>query len=1185
MLRNLEQYIMETIKINSKSYEISFVDTEDTIKNMLALHYRTFTNFIKYTVYQPKAKDIKIDILSDHLDGVDLEDLPTMIAELHAWKIPQNDLVLEWLELNRDGKVDEHDLELHQVFQKIDSVNFWGPHAIRIAYKDYQTKKTKALKDLSTLVAQEQKFRAEYSKYTPLDTTKFLQDSVIIEYQITITLDPLEAFDSINLNHNIPYVRLKTSDQTYYKLLKMLVPQQDWLEGDSTLTFKIYRSGDKEWGTATINYTGDIEPYQAVMTIESTVGSDKGKKKTSEEEIKNSIFEMFTGADIKILDRQEKGVKGVFAIPEMSISRDVFLDLITNEPMVSHYLYVDETRDLSSQKGVLYLYYSPGDSESQILTVFLSERTASRSDVFYSSKELLLFTPYLNVRVSRAMNLDQIERFKQAFAVILDVYKKKFDNIAKAYEAVIPGFKNANTLTHKKSAAINKRIKALQAQDSELFIHGYPTSCERKRQPIPIADKDQRKWEKKGRQVMNYPKGSMNFFICSTDTQYKFPGLMKNKLNNSEEYPYLPCCYPVNQKTGRKTLNVYLKDLTKVAQSKTTNIVTKKAIEAGKLGYLPRNIYYILHKSAKRGEEFLRQGIAVSNNSFIEAVLLALDPDYEKIAESDKAEYVHDFRNNLAARTTASIVQELYDLDAEKIVKDILDPEVIFDSKIFTGLLAAYYGCQIVVFTRSDQQPNGEFEIPRYTQGYLYKKVIPGKKTVLVYKHMGMRSDNLEHPHYELITKKYKKITTWHFENDVLIRDIYSYFLQSYKLYMIGIGRYAAITIPPGSLADADGQVVDRYGKTRGYTFEDGVYIAVSPITPADNIHIVEAPTERPTSKQVLAFVNTRGLTIIKQDISENQAIGISINIPGIPYSYIPFEPSSKLKGIAEAEHLGFAVPTKEDILQKTLHNRKIADFLMQLMLYGFSIWYADQMEQPEHQEQQEKIEQLPLANQKVSEKALLLNMVDQYLAEQLVIIPDYDYDVENLPRRLTINSNFFQDEQLIVDSQETYDRLSYYLRFMITKNKALLLRYSERTYLDNYYTYADDFQERKGQLIFVGGLSVSNWIETQEHGVSNQVHTIPHPYLDEPFFFAHWALNGGKPVIFQNVKYGNYGRALAVAAKYAKDGINSGHNAAPVKGMDHTVYFFDDGVLKRDGTSPVRIWRFAEDFYAALLF
>nr|QBK87205.1 MAG: early transcription factor large subunit-like protein [Marseillevirus LCMAC201] len=1172
---------MKTIKINDKDYDISFIDTMDTIKNMIALRERIFTNFIKYTVYKPKSNNIQLDILSNHLVGVELNELPQIIDELHSWDIPESDIALEWLFLNRSGKVENFDLELHKVFQKINSVNFWGADAIGVAYKAYNSKKTEALEKLAVLVNQEQQFRTDYSKYEPLTTTKFLQDSVIIEYRITITLDPLEAFDSINLNSNISYVRLKTADQTYYKLLKTLVPPNEWLEGDSTLVFKIYRKEEKEsWGTATIDYIGDTEPYQAIMVIESTVGSNKGEKKTSEEEIRNSIINIFTGADIKITNREEKGVKGVFAIPEMSISRDVFLDLITNNPMVSHYLYVDETRDLSSKKGVLYLYYSPGDSESQIITVFLSERTASRSDIFYTSKELLLFTPYLNVRVARAMNLDQIENFKQAFAVILNVYKKNFDSIAKSYEAVIPGFKNANTLVHKRSAGTNKRIKALQAQDSELFIHGYPTSCERKRQPIPILNKDQKKFTNNRQQIMNYPKNSRNFFICSTENKYIFPGLMKNKLNNSEEYPYLPCCYPNNQKTGRKTLNVYLKDLTKVSHSKTTNIVIKKAVEEGKLGYLPRNIHHILHQSAGKGEKFRRQGVAVSNNSFIEVVLLALDPIYEKTP--NKPSYIKDFRVNLASIKISSIIQELYDIDQEKFIKDILDPEVIFDSKLFIGLLEAYYGCQIVVFTRSDHQPNGEFEIPRYTQGYLYNKLSLEKKTVLVYKHMGMRSDNLENPHYELIVKKCNKITTWYFENDILIRKLYSYFLQSYKLYLIGIGRYAPITVPP--LANAIGQVIDRYGKTRGYTFKDNVYMVVSPLMPADDIDVVDAPTVRPTFQKILAFSKSNRLKVTQQDISEGKAIGISVNIHGIPYSYLPFKPTSVLQGIPKAEHLGFSIPTKKDILKKTLHNRKIADYLMQLILYGFSVWYADQIKNPKNVRKQEEIDQLPLANQQVSEKVLLLGLVDQYLNKKLIIISKHNYNVEDLPRRLTINNSFFQNSLLVTDSEETYNRLGYYLRFMISKNKILVQRYSERTYLNNYYTYADDFQERKGQLIFVGGLSVSNWIETQEHGVSNQIHAIPHPYLAEPFFFSHWALNAGKPVIFQNVKNGNYGRALSVAAKYAKDNINVGHDSPAIKEINHTVYFFEYGVLMKDGTSPIKIWKFGEDFYAAIL-
>ena len=1164
---------METLNINSREYEISFVDTQDTIRNMVALYENTLPEYVKYTMFDIK-KNVQIKLLSDELTGLTSDELLKHIGQLHKdWKVSKTDLALEWLDVNQGGVIQSHDIELLDIFKEINSTDFWGVNAIITSYKNYQNTQAQDIQKLARLVEKEKEYRQEFAKYTPLNTTNFLQDSVIIEYQITINLDPLEAFDSINLNSSIPFARLKTGDQVYYKLQKTLVPQKVWLEGESTLTFKIYRPGDKEgWGTATIDYTGITEPFSAVMTIETSVG--KGEEETTEDAIKNNLVNIFTGADIKIIDRKEKGIKGLFAIPEVNISRDVFLDLITNDPMVSHYLYVDETRDLSSQKGVLYLYYSPGESKEEILTVFLSERVATRSDIFYTSKELLLFTPYLNVRISRATDLVQIERFMQAFAVILNVYKKRFSTIAKAYEAVIPGFKADNELVVKKSVKADKRLKALQEQDSELFIHGYPTSCEQKRQPIPVDDP--KKWREKGRQVMNYPTDTNNFYICSDENEFRYPGLMKNKLNNSDMYPYLPCCYPKNQRTGKKLLNLYLKGDTKSVQAKTSNIVIKKAVGREKLGQLPRNIHYILNKEAALGEEFLRQGVEISNNSFIEVVLLALDPGYEK-PNVDKSKYTQDVRNNLASQNVAAVIQELYDLDAEKITRDILNLDVVFDSKLFTGLLEAYYNCQIIVFERTETQPNGEYEIPRYTQGYLYNKIIPTKKTVLVYKHIGIRSDSLETPHYELIIKKYKKLTTWHFENETVIRNVYSYFLQSYKLYVMGVGRYAAITIPPDSLADAKGQMIDRYGKTRGYTFDNNIYMAVSPLAPAADIDIVDTPSERPSWRQVKRFINSRGLVIISQDISENVAIGVAINFPGIPYAYIPFKPTQKISGVTEASHLGFSVPTQEDILRKTLANKKIADFMMQLMLYAFSLWYADQ------EIDTSQLEKLPLANQQVAEKAMILNLVDEYLTSQIVIIPNHFYDVDRLPRRLSINNKFFQNNKLVVDSEETYKSLNYYLRFMVTKNKAMVLRYSERRYLDNYYTYADDFQERKGQLIFVGGLSISNWIETQEHGISNQTHSVPHPQLHEPFFFSHWAL-GAKPVIFQNVKNGNFGRALAVAAGFVQDGINIGYNAAPKRAtLPHSVYFLEEGVLKREGASPIKLWRFAEDYYAAI--
>ena len=132
-------------------------------------------------------------------------------------------------------------------------------------------------------------------------------------------------------------------------------------------------------------------------------------------------------------------------------------------------------------------------------------------------------------------------------------------------------------------------------------------------------------------------------------------------------------------------MNIYIKNLEKVEKIKPSNIVSKMAVEDGKLGYLPKNIYYILNEYVgSSNDEFLRYGVPIGNNSFISAILLALDPDYKNI--SDKIKYTQDFRNNLAAVNFSTVIQELYDSTSTQFAKDIMDPSVPFDSKLFVQL-------------------------------------------------------------------------------------------------------------------------------------------------------------------------------------------------------------------------------------------------------------------------------------------------------------------------------------------------------------------------------------------------------------------------------------------------------------------------------------------------------------------
>jgi hypothetical protein len=1182
---------IQNVKINGKTYTISIIDTKDTIKNMISLKEKVFKSYILFTTFKLNDGDIKIELLPDKVKKVSIKNLKQDVLELSKiWNIEPIDITLEWLKIHKKGVISSFDIDLLDILKDIDSTQLWSINSIVNMYKLYVEKFDAEQKALQETIQKETDFRNEYKKYNPLETTAFIQDSIITEYNFTIDVDPLEAFDNIVLTNEIPFVRLKTEGQIYYKVLDNIIPLESWLEGNETFIFKIKTTNIKDdWETATIVYKTDLEPYDAILNIETNII----KGKSNDEILVKNIINLFNDTKINIKNRIEKGMKGVFAVPRISITRDVFLDLITNDPMVSYYFYIDETRELSSQKGVLYLYYSPlnkniGDDEN-VLTVFLSQKIVSRSDPFYINKELLLFTPYLNVRVSRAKTLEQIERFQTAFSLILDIYIKKYNQILKDYNQFIPDFKKNNVLKTDTDDLSGKRLKELQTQDAELFIYGYPSKCEKKKQPIPINKKAHKEWTSKDRQIMNYPKGSMNFFVCP-DEEFKYPGLIKNNLFNNDTYEYLPCCYPINQKTGNKNWSNYLKeiDIDKKQRAKTTNIVSKKALtQEGKLGYLPKNIYYILSQSKEPKTEFLRYGVPESNNSFIEAVLIALDPNY--ISVENKTEYVTNFRNNLAYTNKASVIQQLYNITETELQQNILNPDVIFDSKLYIGILELYFNCQIVVFSRSDQQPNGEFELPRYTQGYLYNKLKPDTVTVLIYKHLGARSNNLTNPHYELIIKRTdEKLITWYFKDNNLIKNIYSNFLRSYKLYIIGQSRYNAIDVPPNKLTNSKGQVVDIYGKTRGFVFENNIYISTNPITPVLDLPIVKKPDVLPSLQTVLAFLKKKNIKILYQDVDENndKLVGLMLDIPELFYCYVSVQNTSNKLKVPIQKNIGYSIDSSTDILEQTIFNRKIADFLMQNVLYKFSIWYNNLLKKDKKlKEKISTLETLSVPNKLIEEKILLNEYITKFVSNEIIIIPNHNYSLKTMSRRLSLNSNFYKDDKLVVDSQETKTRLNYYLRFMLNKNTKLVLNFKDNVYLDNYYTYSIDFKQTQGQLIFIGGLSITNWTQTRLLGVSAQIHQIPHPTHTEPFFFSHWAINNGKPLIIQNVLNGSLNSALSVSKYYLDNGVNKGYNYELKEVPDtFTEYFFKDGILMKNGIGKIKVWKYTTDYYAAIL-
>lgn len=1175
---------MKRFNINGKEYDISFIDTPATVKNLLALDLEKPPTHIRFTKFTNEKIEIEtVDQEIKHFFNTSYKESRTdgwrqdefVIKNLEdKWKpLTKEDFAKTWVTLQLkpgQNELSAFDDKTVPLVNKIFLTNFSSISNLNNELKNYREQKTKLLVQLREQVKKEESYRKKYLKYSPVTTTGFLQDAKILEYTVQVDNDSLELFNITTLTEMIPFVSVKSGDQNYYKFLKNTVPIRSWieeLEEDGILLKMKSDSTTEKWSTIIIKY---IDSKKAVITFETG-------KKVSQLDVENELIVVFQN-NFKIETRQEKGIKGMFAVPDLRLSKSVFLELLTNDETLSYFLYTDESTGLTTMKKKYHLFYST--QEDELISVVLSDKKVTRSDPFYMSKDkkvhLNIHTEYLKVRVARALNLEQIQRFQIAFATILAVYKDKFNDIVKEYSTFVKNF-TAESPDIKK--VTKSRLDELMDLDPELFGSGYSTKCEPKLQPKPITEEEALNLPKD--RYMRYPKDSENLLMCDSQ-KYPYIGLKVSTQDETkrDDYDYyLPCCYSEPHNVPGKKLYEYLNDIRSGQKTSSVHVVESKILTPGKFGYLPRNIHYILN-SISAEYMYLRSGVTVTSNSFIEAVLMAIDPRYKD--QQNKGAYVEDIRKNLASSNL--INQQLYNTDPQKTTKNILDSKMSFDSKLYTNLLEAFLqkenlNCQIIVFTRDDNNPNGGFEIPENTQAYLFDKFADEREMILVYKHFGTMGDKLTNPHYELIVKKPLNENTYikTFTGKPFISKLYSYFKQTYKIYIPQYGRYE----PTTNNLPCKAQILDMYGKTRALLFEDNIRIWTSPLTPLLNVLTVENKDEElPSIEGVKKFLQKYSITILEQDVLDAKLIGLRIKLEGVPYAYIGVKPTGQLlSGIKSGLGLNIFYDSHEiNVLETTKQNKKIADFLTQLLLYKFSMWFKDEKPQLSNPN-------VSLAEQLVAEKANIYRMSKEFSKDNIIVIKNYDYNIKNMQRKITLTSSFFKDGKLVADSEKTRFKLEYYLLHMLLKNKSYVLNFHERVYIDHYYTFSKDFKQAENQLIFIGSTSLINWIDYQKVGSIKKTCITPDITQQEPQFFSHWALYSGFPVIIQNVQNNSLKRALKVAVNFIQNGYNSGYSTENIESdVEFTKYYFYQGRLIKEGTSNISVWQYAPNKYAALL-
>lgn len=1184
---------MVKVNIFGKEYVIDLFDTRGTLINRIAFKEQTLPQYIKVVELDFVDEVFTFEKMDSVLRDLPFSNLVDTVNKLEKeYNVRKTTIAKEYLRIHFGDDATQETISSNEktnialYFKRIDEKEFPTVGVIFRSYDSYiKTYKAKR-KQLRSNINKETMIQKRFKKYTPMPYTEFIQDSIVKQYILEIDLDPLDLFNQLHLKSPLVFCQLQYNNQQYFKTLNKIKIEEDWIQSlsNNQMQIKIQNMEmSNEYYTASIKYDPnqrlDDTHNRLIMTIEYSKNENSSKTE-------QLLLNAFENVKFNIVSSQNIGIRGIFGFPNLGLAKGVFLDLLTNNDMVGYYFYTDESRSISIRKTSLYIYYSPESTENKVMTAYLSEREANRKDPLFKNNLLQIYTPYMNVRISRAMNTKQVSRFQKVLGTILRIYVDNYSKIVSKYSSFLPNFSkdNPNPVIQREKTEMG--LKILQEKDAKLFIQGYPTKCEKKKQPVPIDEKDLPE-NAKPNKYMEYPKNSGNYYYCPHD-DFPYPGLLKNKLDNKDEYPYLPCCYPQNQLVEKKLYNLYYQGKDKQPQEeqdKITNInlVKLKAIKEGKRGLLPRNLYYCI------GKNYYRTGTPFTPNSLLHAILQTMDMQYLKLKSTDKKEdYAKDVRRNLANSADANYAQSMFNYSHNKLTNLLLDNDQVLDSKYFTELLENYFNVHIYVFTRTDDEPNGDIEIPFYSQGYLKKRWKKTTPVIFLYKHKGIRSDYLKEPHYETILYENPetKMTKMKFVmEDIVSKRVMKYFNRVYQLSIAEIGNY----IPPllNKNFTIISQKIDIYGKCRGIEFQykDNVYnLLFSPIAPLPNIPIKNDLNIQNSMKETKKLIEAFNFTIQSQDINSlGQAVGFSIEpLQYFHYMYIPFQENNIDTSIPTEKLVGYYTNDKNNAVQMSQRNKKIAEYLIQYCLYYFSRFIKNQLDYSTMNEND--LQKFILQKHQV-----LHDLADTFIKQYVIIKSDHVYNLQTLPRKLSLNTNFFIDKKLVVDTNETYERLRYYLHYMLNKNKKYVLNYQNKVYLDNFYIYFTDFQQFDNQQVFIGTVSLKNWIVSNKDGVDLEALDHFLPENKDPYFMYHWKIHSGRPVLIQNVLNGDKARALGVLHNFNKHGMNTGYFTTPiVEKISYTVLYMSHNELemRQFGDNPIgSLIQYAPNNYGAILY
>lgn len=1088
------------VRFNNKDMKIYDLDTEDTIFKRLASDLNTKVELLYFQDGIPTLEQlyqntdiIVIDLKNIIENATNIKDIYNFIhkeednVEHMLKKLSIFDLISLYITFNNDIKEVARNELMYPGFFKDPKIQEIYNEANELVKKSIDIKNindiwlrknaiNETLKEEIALNKEEwiddpefpKNILAGFKKFEnekELQFTEFEKEKVKFELELNIQniSSILELFNNLKLNSDIPFA----TTNYFYKIFKEFTPPLEWsnlfdrsktfydkyknIDRNNTIILKVLENKKKDIYSESFII---IEDNKIKVKLEYNINNIKEKDINPEKYNQILIEKILRIFDIEknsILDERITEVNGVFYFPFETFDKYVMMDLILNDKLFSNLLSINEKR--ISKKDSVYVYFE--NTKIGKISATLTPKLVDDIELFKNKELFPKNSEYIRVKINKAENFDKVKYFQSILSKLLSIYGKKQDEITVFYSPFVK-------INIKKEIEEEEDItEKLEDLEPSLFITGYSSDvCQKKTQPTYISDEeaDELLIDKENEKfIIKFPKEQIDdvisrYYSCNSE-EYPYPGLKKNKLENNDKFPYLPCCYPVDQTNKKNYRNYYFEEEIEEVKGKFQNVYkTRKILDSGAFGYLPENLNKAFSIVDRTGI-YYRRGVDRNQSSFLSCLLVAFNKSTINLRRIRERMSTPEF--------AASCKQEMYDYDIDKIMEKIKNPNEYLDPKLFLHLLEVYFDCNIFIFVPGD---NGKMILPRHIKGYYKNR--NEKKCVFIYEHMGSSIDKAEYPQCELIVRqvdeKSEEIEELFDYENIISQNVINIFNKVNTSFILEKKiPFTTLNWPWENILGLT-QNIDSYGKTRCINIEfesEKISILTTPIQPL-KLNISE---EIFNTKITVALRLIQKLKIknIKQVLDENLYVKELIgNLGNFNVSILIDGKNKKLEDIDISILKTFSNEYKEEkdqsIITEYNKMKKLSRYVIEYMFWLFSKYLNDN---------NIKLEDIDG------------NVYKNFKNEYIEINQNFIY--ENVPKTFSLEDNgIINNKKIIVKSEDSLKRLFYVLRMEQLRNYKKLISYYQNKMIENYYVDITDFDEYNYQVILEGESSIAKLIE-----------------------------------------------------------------------------------------------------------